>query len=186
MSDTLRTYYTGVYLVIYDCCSQPLLCHRSCMCTCLNHAQLIYPASTLNITHVIKCTRLSPFLVGRAWEQSYPWGREQGVLHYSGQTSGKSAPERPSTSQEDFIWPAQEGRWDCVWDAYAQTGINCFSFEAHAQALSCLLPKRMSSLDAVLTVVCSTPSQRWTCSHQDDLWTCWQLSQSTSQPWIFP
>ena len=34
------------------------------------HAQLsrVYLASTLDIMHVIKCTRLSPSLAGRAWE----------------------------------------------------------------------------------------------------------------------
>ena len=28
---------TPVYLVIYGCCSQQFLCHRSYTCTCLNH-----------------------------------------------------------------------------------------------------------------------------------------------------
>ena len=37
------------------------------------HAQLshAYLVSTLNVTHVIKYTRLSPFLAGRAWERGY-------------------------------------------------------------------------------------------------------------------
>ena len=77
---------TLVYLVIYGCCSQRLLCHRTYTCTCLAHelklcgldsvrahAQLscVYPASTLDIPHVIKYTRLSPTLAGRAWERGY-------------------------------------------------------------------------------------------------------------------
>ena len=32
----------------------------------------VYLASTLDVTHVIKCTRLSPSLAGRAWERGYP------------------------------------------------------------------------------------------------------------------
>ena len=37
------------------------------------HAQLslVYLASTLDVTHVIKCTRLSPTLTGRAWGRGY-------------------------------------------------------------------------------------------------------------------
>ena len=31
----------------------------------------VYLASTLDVTHVIKCTRLSPSLAGRAWERGY-------------------------------------------------------------------------------------------------------------------
>ena len=65
---------TPVYLAMYGCCSQWFLCHRSYVCTGLNHeldicgqdsvrahAQLsrVYLTSTLDITHVIKCTRLS-------------------------------------------------------------------------------------------------------------------------------
>ena len=37
VSDTLRTHYTTVYLVIYGCRSQWFLCHRSYACTCHNH-----------------------------------------------------------------------------------------------------------------------------------------------------
>ena len=78
-----------VYLVIYGCCSQRFLCHCSYACTCFDdelkwcgrdsvcaHAQLsrVYLASTLDVTHMIKCTRLSPTLArraGRAWERGY-------------------------------------------------------------------------------------------------------------------
>ena len=37
------------------------------------HAQLshVYLASTLDIMHMIKCTRLSPTLAGGAWERGY-------------------------------------------------------------------------------------------------------------------
>ena len=35
----------------------------------LVHPRIIQSLSTLDVTHVIKCTRLSPSLVGRAWEQ---------------------------------------------------------------------------------------------------------------------
>ena len=31
----------------------------------------VYLESTLDVMHMIKCTRLSPFLTGRAWERSY-------------------------------------------------------------------------------------------------------------------
>ena len=75
---------TPVYLAIYDCCSQRFLCRRSYTCTCLDHelklcgrdsvhahAQVsrVYLASTLDVTHVIKYTRLSPTLTRRAWER---------------------------------------------------------------------------------------------------------------------
>ena len=75
---------TPVYLAIYGCCSQWFLCYRCYACTCLDHelklcgrdsvhahAQLsrVYLASTLDVTHVIKCTRLSPTLTRRAWER---------------------------------------------------------------------------------------------------------------------
>ena len=74
---------TPVCLVIYGYCSQRFLCHRNYACTCLNHelklcgqdsvcahTQLsrVYLASTLDVTHVIKCTRLSLTLAGRDWE----------------------------------------------------------------------------------------------------------------------
>ena len=77
---------TPVYLAIYGCCSQRFLCHGSYTCTCLDHelklcgwdfvhahVQLsrVYLASTLDVTRVIKCTRLSPTLTGRAWERGY-------------------------------------------------------------------------------------------------------------------
>ena len=77
---------TLVYLAIYSCCSQRFLCHGSYTCTCLDHelklcgrdsvcahTQLsrVYLASTLDVTHMIKCTRLSPTLTGRAWERGY-------------------------------------------------------------------------------------------------------------------
>ena len=86
MSDTLRIYYTGLPCDFYSCCSQQLLYHRSYMCTCLvtsserrgqdsvcAHTQLscVYLVSTLDVTHMIKCIRLSPSLVGRAWERGY-------------------------------------------------------------------------------------------------------------------
>ena len=46
------------------------LCGRNCVCT---HVQLscVYFASTLHVTHVIKCTRLFPTLAERTWERSY-------------------------------------------------------------------------------------------------------------------
>ena len=68
---------TLVYLAIYGCCSQRFLCHRSYACTCLDHelelcgwdsmhahaqSSRVYLASTLDVTHMIKCTRLSPTL----------------------------------------------------------------------------------------------------------------------------
>ena len=31
----------------------------------------VYLVPTLDIMHMIKCTSLSPFLAGRAWERSY-------------------------------------------------------------------------------------------------------------------
>ena len=80
----LLEFTTPVYLGTYSCCSQQFLCHRSYACTCLDHelrlcgldsmhahAQLscVYLVSTLDVTHVIKCARLSPTLTGRAWEQ---------------------------------------------------------------------------------------------------------------------
>ena len=39
-----------------------------CECLC---ASRVYLVSTLDVTHVIKCTRLSPSLAGRAWERGY-------------------------------------------------------------------------------------------------------------------
>ena len=66
--------------------SQRFLCHRSYACTCLDHelelcgrdsvhahaqSSRVYIASTLDVTHVIKCTRLSLTLAGRAWERGY-------------------------------------------------------------------------------------------------------------------
>jgi len=80
---------TPVYLAIYGCCSQWFSCHRSYACTCLDHKlklcgqdsvcahmqlSCVYFASTLDVTHVIKCTRLSPTLAGRAWERGYQKG----------------------------------------------------------------------------------------------------------------
>ena len=77
---TLWESTTPVYLAIYGCCRQWCLCHRSYVCTCLDHklqiitvcaqAQLsrVYLVSTLDVTHVIKCTRLSPSLARRAWK----------------------------------------------------------------------------------------------------------------------
>ena len=68
---------TPVYLVIYGCYRQWFMCHFSYVCTCLDHEleqrgrdslhvhmQLshVYLTSTLDITHGIKCTRLSPSL----------------------------------------------------------------------------------------------------------------------------
>ena len=65
---------TPVYLVIYVCCNQRMLCHRSYACTCLDHklelcgrnfvhahVQLsrVYLASTLDVTHVIMYQALS-------------------------------------------------------------------------------------------------------------------------------
>ena len=83
VSDPLRIYTTPVYLAIYSCCSQRF-CTIVATSTCLNHelelcgrdsvhahTQLsrVYLASTLDVTHMIKCTRLSPTLTGRAQEQ---------------------------------------------------------------------------------------------------------------------
>ena len=87
---TLWESATPVYLAIYGCCSQWFLCHHSYACACLDHElrtmwawfcacpQVIksclphvYLVSTLHITHVIECTRLSAFLAGRAWERGY-------------------------------------------------------------------------------------------------------------------
>ena len=80
---------TPVYLAIYGYCSQRFLCHRSYACTCLDHelklcgrdsmhahTQLsrVHLTSTLDVTHVIKCTRLSLTLTGRAWEWGYNLG----------------------------------------------------------------------------------------------------------------
>ena len=77
---------TPVYLAIYGCCRQrPLSLLAMCVLASTMsseqcgrdsvsaHVQLscVYLASTLNVTHVIKYTRLSPSLAGRAWEQSY-------------------------------------------------------------------------------------------------------------------
>ena len=77
---------TPVYFAIYGCCSQRFLCHRSYGCTCLDHelelcgpdsvrahAQLsrVYLVSTLDVTHVIKCTRLSSTLARRSWERGH-------------------------------------------------------------------------------------------------------------------
>ena len=39
---------------------------RECLC-----ASRVYLVSTLDVTHVIKYTRLSPSLAGRAWERGY-------------------------------------------------------------------------------------------------------------------
>ena len=65
---------TPVYLAIYGCCSQRILSHHSYTCTCLDHklklcgrdsvhahaqSSHVYFASTLDVTHVIKYTRLS-------------------------------------------------------------------------------------------------------------------------------
>ena len=76
---------TLVYFAIYSCCSQwfcaivakhvlasitsSKLCGWSFICTQvqLSHVHL---TSTLDVMHVIKCTRLSPSLAGRAWELS--------------------------------------------------------------------------------------------------------------------
>ena len=84
MSDTLRiSNYTGLpcNLWLYDCCRQQFL---SSLATCVlalitsseqrgrdfesAHTQSCYLVSTLDVMHVIKCTRLSPSLIGRAWE----------------------------------------------------------------------------------------------------------------------
>ena len=77
---------TPAYLVIYGCYSQRFLCHRSYACSCLNHelqlcgrdsmlahTQLscVYLVSTLDVTHVIKCTRLSSTLARRSWERGH-------------------------------------------------------------------------------------------------------------------
>ena len=54
------------------CLDQQLeLCGRDSVCA---HAQLsrVYLASNPDVMHVIKCTRLSPTLAGRAWERGYP------------------------------------------------------------------------------------------------------------------
>ena len=68
---------TPVYLVVYSCCSQQF-CAIVDMCKLCGqdfvhaHTQLshVHLASTLDITHMIKGTRLSPTLAGRAWERS--------------------------------------------------------------------------------------------------------------------
>ena len=85
MSDALRS-TTLVYLAICNCCSQRLLCHRSYACTCLDHeldlcgwdavhahVQLCraYLMSTFDVTHGIKCTRLSPSLAGEPGNEAY-------------------------------------------------------------------------------------------------------------------
>ena len=78
---------TPVYLVIYVCCNQRMLCHRSYACTCLDHklelcgrnsvhahVQLsrVYLASTLDVTHVIMYQALSdlsrPLPSRREWD----------------------------------------------------------------------------------------------------------------------
>ena len=78
---------TLVYLTIYGCCSQRFFGAIE-LASITNsklhgrtfvraHAQLshVHLASTLDITHVIKRTRLSPSLVGRAWEREVQKGR---------------------------------------------------------------------------------------------------------------
>ena len=83
---------TPFYLAIYGCCSKRFLWHRSYVCTCLDHelklcgwdsvhahVQLscVYLVSTLDVTYVIKCTRLSLTLTMRAWERGYSFTRIQ-------------------------------------------------------------------------------------------------------------
>ena len=46
------------------------LCEWSRFSVC-PHVSRVYLMSTLDITHVMKCTRLSPSLAGRAWEWGY-------------------------------------------------------------------------------------------------------------------
>ena len=89
---TLWESTTLVYLAIYSCCRQwfcaIVATHVLASITSSErrgqdsmHAHTQYLGSTLDVTHVIKCTRLSPSLVGRAWEQDYLTSTSMCTMH---------------------------------------------------------------------------------------------------------
>ena len=85
MSDTLRIYYTGLPCNLWTAAVASVFCAivATCVLASITSSKLcgqdfelaymqlshVYLVSALDVMHVIKCTRLSPSLVGRAYER---------------------------------------------------------------------------------------------------------------------
>ena len=85
MSDTLRIYYTGLPCNLRTAAVASGFCAivATCVLASITSSELcgqdfelaymqlshVYLVSALDVMHVIKCTRLSPSLVGRAYER---------------------------------------------------------------------------------------------------------------------
>ena len=60
--------YPAVSYMYFTCLNHELQTMWAGFCVCPHTINCVYLVSTLDGMHMIKCTRLSPSLVGRAWE----------------------------------------------------------------------------------------------------------------------